>query len=140
MQALQSAKLPVITLLLKELATKRIFTELQDEQPLSRSFTVFSLFVSFLLEEGTIQIPHFQVSSQKGGCRVPSAITYFPSHCSSAAQTMQQLCDKQPLLLDCLCPEPTSYRNASSVGAGTCPVLQLKHHRANKAIRGLGTA
>lgn len=37
---------------------------------------------------------------------------------------MQQLCEKQPLLFACLCPEPTSYRNASSVGAGTCPVTE----------------
>lgn len=105
------------------------------------SFSELYCFQSFfpLSSRGRNNI-NTRLPSQLPERRLQCAITYFPSHCSSAAQTMHQLCEKQPVLFDCLCPEPTSYRNASSMGAGMCPVLQLKHHRANKAIRGLGTA
>lgn len=135
-QGLQSAKPSIITLLGRGLAAKRIFTQLQDEQPLFSELYCFKSFCP-LSSRGRNNInPDFQASSQEGCCRVPP----HTSHCSRAAQTMQQQGEKQPLLFHCLCPEPSSYRSASSVGAGTCPVLQLEHHRASKAIRALGTA
>lgn len=74
---LQSTKPSIITLLRRALAPKRIFTELQDEQLLSLSFTVFSLFCP-LSSRGRNNI-NTQLPSQLPERRLQSRV---PSHTS----------------------------------------------------------